>query len=578
VPRSLVLEVDERVLADGTVMTGLDDRDVLDLVGRLRTLAPEAVAVCLLHACTNPVHERRLASILATEMPDVYCVVSSAIWPEVGEYERAVTTVVSAYVGPTFSGYVRRLSDELQRAGVGSSLDIMASNGGVLPASDAADRAVYSIESGPAAGVIAARHLGRICGISDLISFDMGGTTAKAGVVQHGEATVTHDFTVTSDLSAKANGVGEPVRIPVIDLAEVGAGGGSIAWVDAAGFLQIGPHSSAARPGPACYGFGGEEPTVTDADVVLGYLGPESFLGGQMQIYPDRSHEAIGRKVAAALGLSVTEAARSIYDLVNARMGSAIRVVTVRRGLDPREFAVVAFGGAGPGHVIGVAQEFDIGTVIVPPSPGVRSAFGLLVADVVFEYISSRRVTVDDVDPVLLAELFEEREREALAALKRAGVSPDDTGVERLIDVRFQHQRQPLAVPLPGGPVTGATVEAAERGFRAQYRDLYGMSPADACEFVSFRVRAHGVVPKPQMAEAPRGDGDPRRAVRQTRSAFFAELGDYVATPVYSRSALQHGDRISGPAIVEEPDSTTVCLPGYVAEIDPYLNLLLRPQ
>jgi N-methylhydantoinase A len=579
VPRSLVLEVDERVLADGTVITPLEDGEGLrPLVERLRALAPEAVAVCLLHACTNPVHERQIASVLAAEMPEVYCVVSSAIWPEIGEYERAVTTVVSAYVGPTFSGYVHRLMDRLLQAGMGTSLDIMASNGGVLPSTDAADRAVYSIESGPAAGVIAARHLGQICGYADLISFDMGGTTAKVGVVQRGEASVTHDFTVTSDVSARASGVGEPVRIPVIDLAEVGAGGGSIAWVDAAGFLQIGPHSSAADPGPACYGFGGEEPTVTDADVVLGYLGEDSFLGGQMRIHPHRSHEAIGRTVAGPLGLSVPDAARSIYDLVNARMGSAIRVVTVRRGLDPREFAVVAFGGAGPGHVIGVAQEFDIETVIVPPSPGVRSAFGLLVADVVFEYISTHRIAVEDADPGSIAELFDDREREARAALKRAGVSPDDARLERLVDIRFQHQRQALAVAVPGGPITQATVDAADRGFRALYRDLYGMSPADGCEFVSFRVRALGPVPKPRLVEAPPGDGIPQRAVRGTRSAFFAASEGYVDTPVYSRAALQRGDRILGPAIIEEPDSTTVCVPGYVAEVDAYLNLVVHRQ
>jgi N-methylhydantoinase A len=257
-------------------------------------------------------------------------------------------------------------------------------------------------------------------------------------------------------------------------------------------------------------------------------------------------------------------------------MGSAIRVVTVRRGLDPREFAVVAFGGAGPGHVIGVAEEFDIGTVLVPPSPGVRSAFGLLVADVVFEYISTRRVAVEAADPASIAELFDDREREGLVALKRAGVSPDDALLERLIDVRFEHQRQSLAVPVPGGPVTQATIDAADRGFRTLYRTLYGMSPPDSCEFVSFRVRALGHVPKPELAEAPDGTGMPSRALRNTRSAFFAAAGGYVETPVYWRPRLQRGDRILGPAIIEEPDSTTVCLPGYVAEVDGYLNLVLH--
>jgi N-methylhydantoinase A len=317
---------------------------------------------------------------------------------------------------------------------------------------------------------------------------------------------------------------------------------------------------------------------VTDADVVLGYLGADSFLGGRMKIYPERSHKAIEQKVAEPLRLSTSDAARSIYDLVNARMGSAIRIVTVRGGLDPREFVVVAFGGAGPAHVIGVAQEFDIATMIVPPSPGVRSAFGLLVADVVFEYVTTRRFAVEDADVASIAELFEEREREARAALKRAGVGPEDARLERLIDVRFQHQRQSLPVLVPGGVVTAATVDAADRGFRTRYREMYGTSPADPCEIVSFRVRALGQTPKPQLTEAPRGNGNPSRAIKQSRAAFFPQAEGYVNTPVYARALLQHGDRISGPAIVEETDSTTVCIPGYIAEVDAYLNLVLSPE
>jgi N-methylhydantoinase A len=407
------------VAADGSVERPLNPTVTGTWLDQLKALAPEAIAISLLHACTNPVHEQLLLKVLHQELPDTYIVASSDIWPQLGEYERGVATVISAYVGPTFSTYARRLSRELDNRGIPAHLEIMTSSGGIMPAEEIARRAVHSIESGPAAGVIASRHLGQVCGLTEIISFDMGGTTAKAGVIRKGEPDITHEFRIGTD-SSSAGRSGEPIRIPVIDLAEVGAGGGSIAWVDRGGLLQVGPHSAGANPGPACYGLGGEDPTVTDANVVLGYLGADNALGGRLSIDASKSHQAVASAVAEPLGLSVTDAARAIYDLVNAKMGSAVRMVTIRRGVDPQEFCAVGFGGAGPAHIVRIAQHFGIPSVIIPPSPGVRSAFGLLVSDVSFEYVRTRLMNVSDADPAAVERIFGEMEAEGREALRAA--------------------------------------------------------------------------------------------------------------------------------------------------------------
>ena len=374
-------------------------------------------------------------------------------------------------------------------------------------------------------------------------------------------------------MSGESRQAGEPIKVPVIDLAEVGAGGGSIAWVDLGGFLQVGPHSAGADPGPACYGFGGTEPTVTNADVVLGYLDPGYFLGGRMKIYPEKGREAIKSKVADKLGIDVVAAAKGVYDLVNARMGSAIRVVTVRRGVDPRELTAVAFGGAGPVHILKVAEQFDIPTVIVPLSPGVRSAFGLLVADRAYEYITTRLLDCKKAKVKEVAGIIEAMESEARDGLRREGMRDEDIVLQRFVDVRFIHQRQEVAAPVPPGPVTQATIEAAENAFRQAYADFLKLRPTDPCQFVNFRVRAVGLVAKPSVRQEPVGDGDLARATKGSRQAYFQEAGGFVETPVYDRIRLRNGDWIAGPAVVEEPDSTTICPPRYEIKVDRFLNL-----
>jgi N-methylhydantoinase A len=571
VPRELVVEVAERVTADGSVLAALDGADG-DWLARLRALEPEAIAVSLLHACTNPAHERDVLAALRREFPGAYVVISSDIWPEPGEYERAVATVVSASVGPTFSSYVRRLSGELDSRGIPARLEIMASSGGVMPAEQIARRAVHSIESGPAAGVIASRHLGQLCGIPDIISFDMGGTTAKASVIRKGEPDITNEFRIGTDLSG-AGKAGEVVRIPVVDLAEVGAGGGSIAWVDRGGLLQVGPRSAGADPGPACYGLGGQEPTVTDANVVLGYIGADNALGGRLAIDPAASHRAIEASIAGPLGLSVPHAAQAIHDLVNAKMGSAVRMVTIRRGIDPRDYCAVGFGGAGPAHIARIARQFGIPLVIIPPSPGVRSAFGLLVSDLTFDYIRTRLMDVSGADATAVESLFADMDAEGREALRAAGLDDEAIQLSRTIDVRILRQRHTIPVRVPSGVPGQRVIDEADARFREDYFTLFGIKPTEPCQLLNFRVRASAAPGKPPAARHVLRAGDAREARKGTRPAFFEEPGRYEETVVYDRALLRAGDSFTGPAIVEEIDASTVCPPGCTVTIDAYLNM-----
>jgi len=575
VERDCVIEITGRLNARGEVLTPLDEAQAESAIKHLAAKKPAAIAVCLIHSYANPAHERKIAQMLQRQMPGVYVALSSEVWPEFQEYERASTTLISAYVGPMLADYLGRLEQELRTAGVGCSLQIMQSSGAVMPASMAARKAVYSVESGPAAGVIATAQLGLAIGRANLISFDMGGTTAKVGLIQHGKPTVTHDFRVGTGVSAEAKASGEPIKIPVIDLAEVGAGGGSIAWIDAGGLLQVGPTSAGAAPGPACYGLGGTQPTVTDANVVLGYLNPDYFLGGKMTIYPDQSREAIARNISEKLNLDPVLAAHGIYQLANIHMGGAVRLITVSRGIDPREYAVMAFGGAGPIHIVKVAEQFNIPTVIVPPSPGVASAFGLLMSDLAHDNVKTHIVHSKNARIDELRDIFQNLEDTGRRELLNEGLAEQDLVVQRSIDTRFVHQKHEINIPVPPGPITGETVRMTEQAFRDLYFDLFKVRPADPVEFVNFGVRVIGMASKPQIIQAPRGDRKASRAVKGSRKAYFAEAGDFVETQVYDRTALQHGDRVNGPAILEEPDSTTICPPGYQVEVDPFLNLMI---
>jgi N-methylhydantoinase A len=570
----LTFEVRERVDAAGTPIVALTAAAIDDVVTRVVAAAPTGVAVCLLHSYARPDHEQSVADALRAALPDTPVMCSSDVWPEMREYERAMTTVVSALVAPVMSRYLTALGRELARLGVGCPIQIMDSAGDVMDVARAAALPVATVESGGAAGVIAAGIVGRAAGAGDVISFDMGGTTAKAGIVRGGRPTVAHDFQVGGKGSyggARA-GTGIPLKIPVVDLAEVGAGGGSIAGVEG-GILRVGPRSAGAVPGPACYGRGGTEPTVTDADLVLGYLDPAGLAGG-VTLSVDLARRAIDDAVARPLGIDTVDAARAVHDIVNANMAAAIRVVTVQRGIDPRDFALVGFGGAGPMHVSRIADEFGIRTVVVPWGAGVASAIGLVSADVGAEARRPFPVDLDTLDATELGGVFA-----ALEARVRAEIGAGDSAasISRFVGMRVRGQVHALEIPVPDGPV-GAMVGTLPDRFAEHYRAAYGVAPSPVLQLTAARVRAVRRAAKHAPAP-PATDAVTNAAATATpvdeRAAHFAEKGGYVGTPVFDWRTLAPGARIPGPAVIEGTESTVVVPPERVAAVDHGHNVVL---
>ncbi|MCK2220526.1 hydantoinase/oxoprolinase family protein [Actinomadura sp. ATCC 31491] len=546
-------EVTERVSARGEVLTPLDDGSVRRVAAEIARRGIGSAAVCLLHSYANPAHERRVAEILRASVPAV--VTSSEVWPEIREYERATTTIMSAYIGPLMASYLSQLRERLAALGVRAPVHVMESGGGVISAELAARRAVATIESGPAAGVLAAAG----AGFAEAISFDMGGTTAKACVVRGGRPEITHEFHVggKGSFGGRRAGTGVPIKTPAIDLAEVGAGGGSVAWLDAAGALRVGPRSAGSSPGPACYGLGGAEPTVTDANLVLGYLSSASI-----PLRPGPAAEALDR-LAGPLGVSREAAAYAVHEIVSAAMASAVHVVTVQRGIDPRGFALVAFGGAGPMHAARVAGRFGIATVVVPAHCGVASAAGLLAGELSTDRVRSR-LEAGDPEPV-----FAELTAEAAADL---GVSPGDPAVrvERSVDVRFRGQSHDLTV------AWSPSREVLADRFAERYRQVYGIAQRGEIEPVGYRVRVtvtNGTTapaPRSTAAEGPATPGPrspvpPPAGAGGRRAAYFAERGGYVEVPVHTRATMP--DLLPGPAIIEDAESTIVVPPSWTAAL-----------
>jgi N-methylhydantoinase A len=567
VPRRLTFETPERVTADGTVLRALTD-DAADATAMaVAAAAPGAVAVCLLHSYAHPDHERRLGAAMRRALPAAFVAVSSEVWPELREYDRAMTTTLCAYVGPVMAGYLARFGAELAALGIDAPVEVMDSAGGVMSAERAATLPVATIESGGAAGVMAAALVGRWLDDGAVVSFDMGGTTAKAGVVRGGTPDVTYDFQVggRGSFGSRRSGSGLPVKLPVVDMAEVGAGGGSIAWVDAGGAVRVGPRSAGASPGPACYGWGGTEPTVTDADLVLGHLAADRLAGG-VHLQADLAVEALTRAIGDPLGVDVASAARLVHDVVNVNMAAAIRVVTIQRGIDPRDFTLVAFGGAGPVHAVRLAQTFGVARVAVPRAAGVGSALGLLSTDPSVERVRTRPTDLVGARPDDVEAVFAALEDDAARALS---IGPGvEHRVARFADLRWAGQAHQLTVALPDGPVTATTLEQLPDRFAEAYRRAYGIDGSGEVQLVTARVRTTRVVdklaPRPSTVDAVASD--PLAAGQ--RDVWFVEVGDFTTTDVYDASGLQPGDRLTGPAVVEAPDTTIVVPPGCVATVD----------
>jgi N-methylhydantoinase A len=578
-PRDLCFGVSERMAADGTIVEPLDEAEVRAVARALREARVESVAVCLLHAPTFPAHERRIAEILAETVPDIAVSLSSVVAPELREYPRASTTTVNAYTLPVMRTHVIRLEEELARRGLERRLFVMTSSGGVVPSDAARQTPVRLIESGPAAGALAAAEYGRLAGESNVLSFDMGGTTAKLTLIPGGRPMVGTELEVAR-LERFKRGSGFPLKIQSIETFEIGAGGGSIASADQLGLLRVGPLSAGAAPGPACYGQGGTEPTVTDADLLLGYLDARSFLGGSFKLWPDAAAAAVER-LADRLGVTRERCAYGIHDLVNENMAKAATAHASECGADLRNFALVAFGGAGPVHAYGVARKIGVRKILCPLGAGVMSAIGLLLAPVAFDVALSFPMPLGDWDAErarALSRTLGERARDVVTS---AGVPDHAITLERSVDMRHVGQGYEITVALPELelPRDRFLAELEERFSRA-YATLYGRGrmPGTELEIITWRLRAVGPSEAVDVvAGAPGAPGaTARSSERAPRRVYFEELERPVDAPVYDHYALAPGIAIYGPAIVEQRESTAVVGPGVRATIDPHHNLVME--
>ena len=581
VPRNLCFEVRERLDARGDVLEPLDEARVHEIARSLAEQDVVSVAVCLLHGYLNPVHERRIGELLRAHDKELVISLSSEVCPEFREYFRASTTIINACVRPVLARYLEDIEHRLRGRGVTAELLIMQSSGGVLTFESGAEKPAYMVESGPAAGVIVANYIAGELGYANAISFDMGGTTAKVGLILDGRPRVTKEYEVGAQANpgvGQARASGYPIRTPVIDLVEIGAGGGSVAWVDSGGILRVGPQSAGADPGPICYGQGGEAPTITDANLVLGRLDPAYFLGGEMGLSVDAARDGIARHCAEPMQLDPVACANGIVEIANAAMTNALRVMTVQRGYDPRDLVMVAFGGAGPLHAGRLCEEMKIGLLIVPPSPGTASALGLLVTDLKHEFSRTRIMEEGEEDLDEINRVFTDMEAEGRAALQREGIDDDRIAFVRQVEMRYAGQSHELTVDFPSGEATAGTLAGLRERFHTEHDRSYGHGyPDEPTELVNFRLSALGSIRKPRMREIPAQSGPVGGACKGIRQVYFDASGGFVATPVYDRGRLGAEHRFDGPAIVEEMDSTTLVLPGYTVEVDRYANLLITP-
>jgi N-methylhydantoinase A len=567
--RRLIGEVSERVLADGSVRTPLDEADARRAIRELVARGVTTLAVCLLHSYLNPAHERRLAELIAEEAPRVTVTLSHEVAPTFREYERASTTVVNAYVMTAVGEYLRGLAAATSRRGYRGRLFVMQSSGGVATAEAMQRHPVRMIESGPAAGALMAAAYGELTGHSDLIAFDMGGTTAKLALIEKGRPATTTAFELHRVKNAPGSGL--PMNIQAIDLVEIGAGGGSIAHARL-GVIAVGPESASSTPGPVCYGRGGVAPTVTDADVVLGYINPDYFAGGSMRLVSGAAARVIEEKIARPLDLSLEDAAWGIHAIVNTNMELATRIVSIERGRDPRDLTLVAFGGSGPVHGCRLAQALGIPRVILPASAGVTAAIGLLAAEVRFDVARTYVRRLDAVDPDHLTTMYAEMAGQAIEVVRDSVVAGEVT-VVRSADARYVGQGYEVAVPVPSGRLDAAALAGMRASFDEVYAARYGYASRDEpVEIVTWKLSAIGGSPRIALAKAAARGGEGSR--KGARRAYFPETRGYADTPVYDRYALAPGMSLTGPAIVEERESTTVIPPGATATVDEYANLL----
>ena len=566
IPPRLVFEIPERIDSTGRVLKDLDEQAVIRVASKVKQLGIESVCICYLFSFMNNKHELRTAELIKQEYPNIqYISTSSETLPKIREHKRLMTTVVDSYVGPSLGKYFQEFESMLSNLGIKKQVYVMHSGGGTMTAKEARTKAVWCIESGPAAGVMAATSIGKSIGLPDIVSFDMGGTTAKVALVVGGKPLVTSDFRAGR----------YPIGINVLQLTEIGSGGGSIAWVDSGGLLKVGPHSAGSVPGPACYEKGGVDPTVTDANVVLGYLNPDFLLGGRMKINRAAAEQAISERIAKPLDYDLTQAAAGILQIVNVQMAEATKSVSIERGFDPRDFAMLAFGSAGPMHAVRLADDIGIKKIVIPLAPGITSALGLLLSDVKMEFVLSRLEPITQVDVSLLNGIFEKAESEYTERLHQEGL--DEVSLQRYLDMRYYGQGYELSVEVPQRKLEEKDVIEMRKAFDMAHKASYGISAQDQeVEIVTYRVVVLGRTPKPSFKEWPSSGNDASEAIKNTRKVYSPITRDYVKTSVYDRNKLRVGNLVTGPAIVEQMDSTTVIPENYTLELDSLGNLLIK--
>lgn len=565
VPRDLRLEVTERVLYTGEVFIPLDEQSAREQIQKLKKNRVDAVVICLLYSYLNPSHEAWIKGMVREAMPDCYISVSHEVLPEFREYERLSTTTLNASLMPVMDTYLRNFQKEAKRIGVLAPPRINQCNGGVMSVETACHFPIRTALSGPSAGVIGALFIGNAIRKLDLITFDMGGTSTDVCLLEKGVSSISNDRWVG----------GYPAKIPSVDVNAVGAGGGSIAWIDLDGLMKVGPRSAGASPGPACYGLGGTEATVTDANVLLGRLNSEYLLGGRMKIDKTLAESAL-KHLGERLGLGWVETSRGVIRIVTANMVKAIRAISIERGYDPKDFSLLAFGGAGPLHAAGVARELEISRVIVPLNPGILCAMGLIVADARNDYVKTSLMDMDTAATEKINQIFEQLEKEARQWLAQEGFEPSAQILSRSIDMRYVGQNFELPVEVPSRQLMSSDFETLTSRFYVEHEKNYGhFMPGEPTQFVSFRVTARGVIPKLQLEKIRHQRQKETSSILGHRLVHFdAEVP--ITTAVYDRTRLWPGDRIKGPAVIEQMDSTTLIFPEDEAEIDDFFNIIIR--
>ena len=567
VPRDLCLEVDERLYASGEVLKPLDESSATETIGALKAAGVESIAVCLLHAYANATHEQRLGELLRQRFPQAYVSLSHEILREFREYERTSTTVLNSYVGPLVNRYLISLEKMLGGAGFAGTFRVMQSNGGLMSADTAKKMPVTMMESGPVAGVIAAARLGESLDCRHIISFDMGGTTAKSSLIKDFHPEVTSSYYVGGYVS------GHPMMLPVVDIVEVGNGGGSIAWIDPAGGLKVGPQSAGAAPGPACYGKGGAEPTVTDANLVTGRIDPQYFLGSGVRLQRDKAVEVITEKIAKPLGLSLEEAALGILTIANFNMSLSVRAVSVEKGYDPRDCVLVPSGGGGALHAVAIARELSVPRVIIPPMPAHFSALGMLLADLKHDYVQTYVRELAEATGPQIADAFSPLEKSALETLKEEDAKPEQITLRRLLDMRYRGQEYTLPVPVTEELRTLTDFSPIRARFDQLHQEHYGHSaPKEPVMMVNLRLSALGRFENklPPVSGLPAED----RGERGRRPVIYDT--DSVQTPIFLRSGFSPGDRLDGPVVIEEIGATILVYPGDKLEVNEFGHLVIK--